>query len=149
MLFPWLSNPSGTPTFVLGADVAVAWRVLIPGNSYPSGVLGRMNRSTAAVPECWVLDVAERVRACVRKKQLSLSQANQFFADIQSFAIWVDDETLFRAWGDAFELARRHRIDTGLAAYLELAVRLNLPLATTDATLLRAAPAAGVPVFTP
>jgi predicted nucleic acid-binding protein len=32
---------------------------------------------------------------------------------------------------------------------LELARRLNLPLATTDATLTRAASAAGVAIFTP
>src|SRR5262245_36598529 len=39
LFLPWTPNPKGTPTFVLGADVAVAWRVIVPGNSYPSDVL--------------------------------------------------------------------------------------------------------------
>jgi predicted nucleic acid-binding protein len=148
-LLPWLPNPNGTPTFVLDPGVTVAWRVPLSGTTYPSTVLGRMTRAIAAVPECWLLDIAERVRACVRKKQLSLPQANQFFTDIQSFAIWVDDETPLRAWEDTFQLARKHKLATGIAAYLELALRINLPFATIDATLLRAASAAGVSVFTP
>ena len=149
VFLPWTPNPRGTPTFVLDAEVTVAWRVPARGTSYPSGVLGRMTRAIAVVPECWFLHVAERVRGCVRKKQLTAPQASQFFTDLQAFAIWVDNETPFRAWGDTFDLARAHRISADSAAYLELALRMNLPLATTDATLSRVAPAAGVSVFTP
>ena len=149
LFLPWTPNPKGTPTFVLGADVVVAWRVLIPGNSYPSGVLGKFPRSIAVVPGCWFLDVADLLRGHVRTKHLSAADATQFLTGLQSFTIWVDDETPLRAWGETFELARRHRIDTADAAYLELALRLKLPLATTDATLTRAATAAGVPIFTP
>jgi predicted nucleic acid-binding protein len=149
IFLPWAPNPKGTPTFVLDAEVTVAWRVLIPGNSYPSGVLGRMIRAIAVVPEYWFLDVAERVKHCVRSNRLSVPQAAQFFIDLQSFAIWIDNETSLRAWSDTFDLACAHNIDSGAAAYLELALRLNLPLATTDATLSRAASAAGVSIFTP
>jgi hypothetical protein len=120
LFLPWTPNPKGTPTFVLGADVTVAWRVLIPRNSYPSDVLRRMPRSIAVVPGCWFLDVAERVRACVRKKQLTVAEASQFFAGLQQFPIWVDDETPLRAWSEAFDLARTHRISVDNAAYLEL-----------------------------
>ncbi len=146
---PWTPNPKGTPTFVLDAEVTVGWRVPLPGSGYPSAVLGRMTRAVAVVPECWFLHVAERVRGCVRLKQLTVAQATQFFTDLPSFAIWVDNETMLRGWSDTFSLARTHNIAVDAAAYLELALRLNLPLATTDATLLRAASAAGVPIFTP
>ncbi len=146
---PYTPNPKGMPSFVLGADVTVAWRVLVPGVTYPSDVLGRMTRAIAAVPGCWFLDVAELLRGAIRTKRVTVGDAESFLTGLQSFAIWVDDETPLRAWGEAFELARRHRIPTGTAAYLELALRLNLPLATTDATLTRVAAAAGVTIFTP
>lgn len=149
IFLPWAPNLKGTPTFVLGADVTVAWRVLIPRNSYPSDVLRRMPHSIAVVPECWFLDVAELLRGHVRTNRLSVADVTQFLTGLQSFAIWIDDETPLRAWGDTFELARQHSIDAGTAAYLELSLRLNLPLATTDATLLRVAPAAGPAIFTP
>jgi predicted nucleic acid-binding protein len=146
---PWGPNPRGTPTFVLDAEVAVRWRVPAPRVWYPSAVLSRMTRAIAAVPECWFLNVADRVAACVRSKQLTATEASLLFTGLQSFAIWVDDETLLRAWGDTFDLARAHDISLDDAAYRELALRLNLPLATIDATLARAAGAAGATIFTP
>jgi predicted nucleic acid-binding protein len=146
---PYTPNPKGTPVFVLGVDVTVAWRVLVPGVTYPSEVLGRMTHAIAAVPGSWFLDVAELLRSAIRTKRLTVADAENFLMGLQSFAIWVDDETPLRAWAETFELARRHRISTGAAAYLELALRLNLPIATTDATLTRVATAAGAPVFTP
>jgi predicted nucleic acid-binding protein len=149
LFVPWMPNPKGNPTFVLDAEVTIGWRVLQPRVWYPSSVLGRMTRSIAVVPECWFLHLAERVKGCVRSNQLTVPEAAQFFIDLRSFAIWVDDETLLRAWSNTFDLARTHNISTDDAAYLELALRMKLPLATIDIALTRAASAAGVPIFTP
>ena len=52
-----------------------------------------------------------------------------------------------RALGDTLNLARRYRLSAYDAAYLELALRLGLPLATLDADLVKAATTAGLSIF--
>jgi predicted nucleic acid-binding protein len=61
----------------------------------------------------------------------------------------VDGETSARAWTDTIALARAHDLSAYDAAYLELAVREGLPIATLDDRLRAAAKAVGVPVFKP
>ena len=68
---------------------------------------------------------------------------------LQSLPISVDDETALRAWPDTLSLARLHELTVYDAAYLELAVRLGLPLASLDTQLKEAAAAAGVPAYEP
>ena len=57
--------------------------------------------------------------------------------------IRVDAETSTRAWGETARLARDYGLGLADAAYLELALRREAVLVTFDATLLRAARAAG------
>ena len=52
-----------------------------------------------------------------------------------------------QGWGDTLNLARRYQLSAYDAAYLELALRTGLPLATLDADLAKAATSAGVPMF--
>src|SRR4051794_20239233 len=61
--------------------------------------------------------------------------------------IVVDGETTTRAWGDTLGLARAHNLSAYDAAYLELAMRRGLPLATLDDKLKSVALAVGVPLF--
>jgi predicted nucleic acid-binding protein len=49
--------------------------------------------------------------------------------------------------GDSLHLARRHKLSAFDAAYLELALRTGLALATLDASLAKAAAAGGVAIF--
>jgi predicted nucleic acid-binding protein len=59
----------------------------------------------------------------------------------------VDDQTRSHAFGDTVHLARSHGLSAYDAAYLELAMRRGLPLATLDAKLRSAAVAAGVSLY--
>jgi predicted nucleic acid-binding protein len=63
--------------------------------------------------------------------------------------IYLDADGPHRAWPEVLDLARSHGITVRDAADLDLALRLNLPLATSDPQLTQAAGAAGVPIFTP
>ncbi|MCE9565661.1 MAG: type II toxin-antitoxin system VapC family toxin [Planctomycetes bacterium] len=54
-----------------------------------------------------------------------------------------------RAWSHILPLARAYSLPVYDAAYLELALRLKLPLATIDPNLTRTAANVGVPIFTP
>ncbi len=60
-----------------------------------------------------------------------------------------DGQTVTRAWSDTIALARAHALSTYDAAYLELALREALPLASLDEKLRRAAAAVGVGLFKP
>jgi predicted nucleic acid-binding protein len=80
---------------------------------------------------------------------VTVAGAERCFDWIYPFQVVLDPETPALAWTDILDIARARSISIDDAAYLELARRPNLPLATTDATLTRAASAAGVAIFTP
>lgn len=66
---------------------------------------------------------------------------------MSSFPIVVDLETTVRAWTDTVNIARSWNLSAYDASYLELALRLGLPLATLDGKLKAAATGAGVPLY--
>jgi predicted nucleic acid-binding protein len=66
---------------------------------------------------------------------------------LEALDISTDAETSLRALHDTLDLARRYSLSAYDAAYLELALRKSLPLATLDAQLNAAARQAGVPVL--
>lgn len=68
-------------------------------------------------------------------------------ADLAILDIAVDQRTDAQAWSETLAIADRYRLTLYDAAYLELAVRRNLPLATQDAELRAAAKTAGVPTL--
>ncbi|QJW95774.1 type II toxin-antitoxin system VapC family toxin [Frigoriglobus tundricola] len=146
-LFPNVTHPPG---FVLTVSVALVWvvRNRTP-TSCPYDVVTALFRTTALVPESWLLDLADALVAEERQGAIAAAQASTNLSILNGYPIAIDPGTHIRAWGDILTLARTHTIAVRDAAYLELALRLKRPLATTDATLLRAASAAGVPVFTP
>jgi predicted nucleic acid-binding protein len=63
--------------------------------------------------------------------------------------IRVDDETAARAWSDILHVARSYGLSAYDASYLELAIRLGLPLASLDDNLKATAASAGVAEFKP
>ena len=76
-----------------------------------------------------------------------MADAARFLAILGVLPIAVDDETISRAWADTMSLARAQNLSAYDAAYLELAIRRGLPLATLDDALETAARAVGVPLF--
>jgi predicted nucleic acid-binding protein len=104
----------------------------------------------AHVPILWLYEVISVVAEGERAGILSAQKAQDFFDDLRVLEIKVDaeieNEHLFR---DSHRLALQHRLTGYDAAYLELAIRRRLPLASLDKALNRAALAAGVPLFQP
>ncbi|MDR2844984.1 MAG: type II toxin-antitoxin system VapC family toxin, partial [Puniceicoccales bacterium] len=66
---------------------------------------------------------------------------------LNSFAIATDTETISNAWAATRHLAERYQLTIYDAAYLEIAVRRKIPLATLDRALIAAAKSAGVGLF--
>ena len=106
------------------------------------GVPGGLSDSSASV------DAADAaMQSAVRKERITKQQRDDSIADLASLPISADDETMSRAWSTTVGLADRYGLTTYDAAYLELALRRRLPLATLDQQLANAARSAGVAVL--
>jgi predicted nucleic acid-binding protein len=139
----------GIAEFVLDGSLALAWYFKDEANSYADAVAGRFPAARAVVPLIWPLEVANAVLMGERRQRSTEAQAAQWLTYLGFLPIAVDDETNNRAWGEVLRLARAHRLSAYDAAYLELALRRSLPLATLDDKLKAAASAVGVPAFAP
>lgn len=135
---------------VLDNSVAMLW--LLP-QSHPAGlalaqkVLDRLQDNGAQVPSLWHLEAANVMAESLRLNKITQAEASSFVALLEALDIATDAETSLRALHDTLDLARRFHLCACDAAYLELALRKGLPLATLDAQLLAAAEQAGVPVL--
>ena len=126
--------------FVLDNSVVMRW-LLNDGSqarlAYASKVLDLLTQSTgqAWVPGIWSLEVANVLVKAQAKGLVSEARASAFVGLLAEMAITVDASTASRALGDTLQLARRFKLSSYDAAYLELALREGLPLATLDADL--------------
>ena len=131
--------------FVVDASVCLAW--CFPDESTPEAeaLLQRLtNGEEIAVAAHWPLEVLNAAMQGVRRRRISARLAAGFLTRLASFRIQIDAyQDLYRI-GAIRQLAERRQLTAYDAAYLELAMRLSLPLATLDAALRKAAEAEGV-----
>ena len=103
----------------------------------------------AMVPAHWPAEVANALLIAVRRGRISREKANRFFLDLRALPIRIDAESSETVFDQAFKLAEKYSLTVYDAAYLELAFREGLPLATLDNDLRKAARASGVPLVGP
>ena len=110
-------------------------------------VLDRLRTEEAIVPSLWHLEVTNVLTLAERKGRIAVARISEFIALLETLPITVDEETPFRAFTEILGLARAERLTSYDAAYLELAMRLGIPLATKDNALRQAAAKLGVEVL--
>ena len=98
-------------------------------------MLERVARSGAVAPALWPLEVLNVLVLAERRKRLSAVQRHELAGFLRELPITLNQETAAQAWGMTARLAEQHRLTLYDAAYLELARRLGLPLATLDQQL--------------
>jgi predicted nucleic acid-binding protein len=135
--------------FVLDGSISLAWYFKDEADAYADAVAAGFPGVRAVVPTIWPLEVANAVLVGERRKRSTAAQATRWLGYLGSLPVTVDDETTVRAWSDVLSLARTHNLSAYDAAYLELALRQGLPLATLDDPLKSAATAAGVAHYQP
>jgi predicted nucleic acid-binding protein len=134
-------------SLVLDNSVAMLW--LLP-QSNPAGmaladkVLTQLQNDGAMAPSLWTLEAANVIAKCQRLGKITQAQASAFVALLEGLGIAIDARTSQRALHDTLDLARQFRLSAYDAAYLALALREQLPLATLDDALQNAAREAGV-----
>jgi predicted nucleic acid-binding protein len=132
--------------FVLDASVAMAWCFEDETNRDTESALDRLREDHAVVPSLWAYEVANVVLMAERRGRLTEFQATRFVELLGRLPINVDLAP--PEISTVLALGRRHGLSAYDAAYLALAERDGLPLATQDERLRAAAHAAGVPLLT-
>lgn len=126
-------------SLVLDSSVTLAWLYNDETTSAISEVAARTVQSGAWVPSLWRLEVANILEMGIRRKRNDAGFRDQALADLALLPINIDGETADHAWSRTLTLAHKHNLTVYDAAYLELALRRNLPLATLDRELRNAA----------
>jgi len=136
--------------FVLDNSVTMRWCFENTSTPYSEEVLQQLLVGHQAhVPVLWLYEVVSVLAKSQRTGTIRADAAHGFLEDLRSLDISVDGESLGHIFGDVHRLAVDHGLSGYDAAYLELAVRKGLPLATLDEDLQKAAPIAGVALFQP
>jgi predicted nucleic acid-binding protein len=105
--------------------------------------------SEAVVPPHWPAEVANALLIAVRRGRISREKAKGFLLDPRALPIRVDAESVETVFDQVFESAEKSHLTVYDAAYLELAIREGLPLATLDKDLRKAARSSGVSLLEP
>ena len=132
--------------FVLDTSVAMVWGFEDEDTEYASRTLELLADDAAVVPAIWPLEVANAILMSERRGRLSAADTIRFLELLDGLPITVEDVALGYALGVVLEVGRTRGLTSYDAAYLELAMRRGLTLATLDGCLAAAAGEAGVPL---
>ena len=113
-------------------------------DDYANAILAMMPDSEAFVPGILSLEIANTLLVAERRNRITQEQSELAIALLQSLLIQVDEATHTNAFSSPLRLGRQEGLAAYNAAYLELALRLELPLATLDTRLAEAAIRCGV-----
>jgi len=131
-------------SIVLDASIAIAWAVPDEDEPLADTVMGLVGSEGAVVPVLWFWETANIVLVKLRRGKLEEAEVETILRSFRRLPIAHDPDVTPQVFADAFALARKHRLTTYDAAYLELALRRGLPLASLDGALLAAARAEGL-----
>jgi predicted nucleic acid-binding protein len=136
--------------FVLDASLAMAWCFESEATPYTEAILAQIGQGEKAwVPALWRLEVVNALLKAKRQGRVTIERAEKFLIQLREFAIESDDQSLAKADTELFQLGLKHQLSSYDAAYLELAMRRKLPLATQDNNLIIAAKVKAVALFQP
>lgn len=137
-------------SFVLDNSVVMRWYFgdgSVSDLEYASRVLDSMTSAAVLVPGVWGLEVANVLARAEAKGLTTEARTETFVGMLNRMDISTDTATSAQALSGILQLARRYNLSSYDASYLELAMREDLPLATLDDDLRRAAQRAGVNQF--
>jgi predicted nucleic acid-binding protein len=126
-------------SLVLDSSVTLARVLSDETTAAVERIFDLVSEGGAWVPGLWRLEVANALEMGVRRGRHTADFRDSTLADLSLLTIRIDPESDRQAWGATLRLAERHRLTLYDAAYLEIALRRGLPLATLDQELRAAA----------
>jgi len=126
----------------------MAWCFEDEADRYADHVLDLLVENEAIAPSLWPLEVANVLLSAERGRRLTEADTSKFVHILSQLPITVDQETVDRALSEILFLGRKYELSAYDAAYLELAMREGVELATRDKELRKAATKCGVKLVT-
>jgi len=133
--------------FVIDNSVVIGWHLSSQATAYSDAVLRALATDNAHVPALWVLEFSNVMRRALLAKKITEARSREIMQLQHGLALTLHADVCDPA--ENLALALRYQLSSYDAAYLDLALRLRLPLATSDLALRDAAMACGVGVFVP
>ncbi len=133
--------------FVLDASASVGWCIENQTTEYSEAVGRALETDRAFAPALWRLELTNVLRIACKRRMLDIAGAHEFLANLDMLPITVDSAQP-RA-SELLALALRYDLTSYDATYLDLALRLRIPIATQDAASREAALTSGVGVWKP
>ena len=132
---------------VIDASMALAWCFPDESSDNADAVLVALEGKTIRVPSIWPVEIANAVLVGERNKRLRQPEIQRFTALLEGLSLAQDSQTVGEHISHVLPLAREYGLSAYDAAYLELSIRYEAPLATLDSKLQKAAKSAGVTIF--
>ena len=130
--------------FVIDCSVAMTWLFKDEVTAHTRAILDRLDTETALVPAWWFLELTNVIALSERKGRITPGDTAKFIGDVSKLDLEVDMESAERAFERLLPLCRTHKLTSYDAVYLDLAIRRQLPLASLDEPLRKAAKKVGV-----
>lgn len=134
-------------SFVLDNSVALTWCFEDERTPATTALLERVGELGATAPMLWPLEALNGLLVAERRGRLDRERRRILAGFLRALPVKIDDETASQAWAATLDLAERFRLSSYDAAYLELALRHDLPLASLDRDLRAAAEALGLTIL--
>ena len=131
-------------SFVVDSSVALAWCFEDEHTLPVMDLLDRVAETGALAPLLWPLETLNGLLMAGRRGRLDTKRRQRLAGFLRGLPVTLDTETADQAWTATARLAERHRLTLYDAAYLELAQRRKLPLATLDGDLIKVGKALGM-----
>lgn len=133
--------------FVVDNSVVMTWCFgdeIVP---YTDAVLDRLTEAVAYVPSIWPLEVVNVLLVAERRKRISYADATRFIALLGDLPIEVVPDESENVMPVLLAIGRSNQLSGYDAAYLNLAMKKQCPIATLDKNLVQAAKSVGVPLL--
>ena len=125
--------------FVLDCSVTISWLIPDERDDSTLKILEMLPEKGSIVPSIWPLEVGNVLLVAQRHKRIASEQRHSAIYALNQLPIKIDTLTSKNAFLETMELAELHNLTSYDASYLELAIRMNLPIATLDKKLIQVA----------
>lgn len=132
---------------VVDASVALAWCFPDEVSKYADSVLLAIENQNIIVPAIWPVEITNALLVGERRKRIRQPDVRRFVELLKGLDVTVETLSVADSIRNIFPLAQDYRLSAYDAAYLDVAVRHEVTLATLDADLHRAANAMGIAIF--
>jgi predicted nucleic acid-binding protein len=129
------------------ASVALAWCFPDEASDYADSVLVAVENQTVIVPAIWAVEITNALRVGERRKRIRQPDVRRFIELVNGLRVVEDGQLFADTASNILPLAREYDLSAYDAAYLDVAVRHEIPLATLDGALQKACKTAGINIF--